>query len=221
MTRPSQLALMIALAVAVPFAAAPAFAATHDGVDHAAAQATAPAPSALAQALRTLWLGHVEATRNYLIAAHDKQADQASAAADQVVANATAIADAVAGFYGKAAGEQMLTLLAGHWGAVKAYTDASVTPDDAARTQAMADLNSNAKTIADFLSGANPNLPQPALLGLLTAHGAHHIAQIQQVVAGDMAAEAKTGEMMRAHMVVIADALADGISKQFPDKTKG
>ena len=181
---------------------------------------TTPAPSPLAQTLRTLWLGHVEATRSYLFAAHDHNATKGKAAADRVVANAKQIAGAVGSFYGKAAGDQMLTLLAGHWGAVKAYTDATFAHDDAGRTQAVADLNTNAKAIADFLSAANPNLPQPTLLSLLAAHGAHHLAQIQQVEDGDMAGEAKTWAAMRAHMIVIADAPAGGIAKQFPDKVK-
>ena len=182
--------------------------------------AMAPAPSPLAQTLRTLWLGHVEATRVYLFAAHDHNAAKSKAAADHVVANAKQIAGAVGSFYGAAAGDQMLTLLAGHWGAVKAYTDSTFAHDDAGRTQAIQNLNANAKAIADFLSGANPNLPQPVLLSLLAGHGAHHIAQIQQVEAGDIAGEAKTWEAMRAHMIVIADALAAGIAKQFPDKVK-
>ena len=219
MNRPSQLALMLSLALAVPFASMPAAACAHP-----MAQANpefAAAPSALAQTLRTLWLGHVEAVRSYLIAVHDKKPKQAAAAGEHVVANAKSIADAVGSFYGKPAGAQMLTLLAGHWGAVKAYIDASAANDDAGRNQAIQTLNGNAKDIADFLSTANPYLPQPTLLSLLTTHGAHHIAQTQQIFAGNKQAEAATWKAMRAHMVMIADALAGGIAKQFPDKVKG
>ncbi len=212
--------LVLAAALALPFAAMTSDAGAHPGHDHAAAT-TASAPSKLAQTLRTLWLGHVEAVRGYVFAAHTHDAVKSKAAADMVVANAKQIAGAVGSFYGKPAGEKMLTLLAGHWGAVKAYTDATFAHDDAGRNAAMADLNANAKQIADFLSAANPNLPQPTLLSLLTAHGAHHIAQAMEVETGDSVAEAKTWDAMKAHMVVIADALAGGIAKQFPDKVKG
>ncbi len=217
------LKLTLAIAIALPFAAMPMIASAHGATATPMAHdmATSPAPSKLAQTLRTLWLGHVEAVRSYVIAAHDHSATKSKAATDRVIANARQIAGAVGSFYGKPAGDQMLTLLAGHWGAVKAYADATFAHDDAGRTQAMANLNANAKDIADFLSGANPNLPQATLLSLLAAHGAHHITQIQQVESGDMAGEAKTWEAMRAHMVVIADALAGGIAKQFPDKVKG
>jgi hypothetical protein len=210
----------LAAALALPLAATSSIAVAHPGHDHATPTAPA-APSKLAQTLRTLWLGHVEAVRGYVFAAHAHDTSKSTKAADQVVANAKQIAGAVGSFYGKAAGEKMLSLLAGHWGAVKAYADATFAHDEAGRNQAMADLNANAKAIADFLSAANPNLPQPTLLSLLTAHGAHHIAQAMEVESGDSVAEAKTWEAMKAHMLVIADALAAGIAKQFPDKAKG
>jgi hypothetical protein len=228
MNRPLQFTFAIALAL--PLAAVSMLASACSAhaaaapIAHAAMthdMATTAAPSKLAQTLRTLWLGHVEAVRGYVFAAHDHNAAKSKAAGDHVVANAKQIAAAVGSFYGKAAGDQMMTLLAGHWGSVKAYADATFAHDDAGRTQAMNNLNANAKDIADFLSGANPNLPQPTLLSLLAAHGAHHIAQIQEVEVGDKAGEAKTWDAMRAHMVVIADALAGGIAKQFPDKVKG
>ncbi len=214
---PLLLALSLPLAFAVPVAIA------HSGAMHMAAAATAThaAPSPLAQTLRGLWLGHVEAVRAYDFAAHGHDAAKAKAAADQVVANAKQIADAVGSFYGKPAGAKMLTLLAGHWGAVKAYADATFAGDSAGQTKAMQDLDANAKQIADFLAGANPYLPQPTLLSLLTAHGAHHMLQIQQIQSGDRAGEARTWIAMKAHMDTIADALAAGISKQFPAKVKG
>jgi hypothetical protein len=55
-------------------------------------------------------------------------------------------------------------------------------------------------------------------LGLLSAHGAHHVQQNQQIAAQDWAGEARTWEAMKHHMYVIADVLGAGIAKQFPDK---
>lgn len=219
MSRPLQLALSIAITLSF---AATTFASAHAAAAPMAhARATTPAPSKLAQTLRTLWLGHVEAVRVYVFAAHDHNSAKSKAAADHVVVNARQIAAAVGSFYGKPAGDKMMGLLAGHWDAVKAYADATFAHDGSGQAQAMQNLNANAKDIADFLSGANPNLPQTTLLSLLTTHGAHHIAQDQEIEAGDAAGEAKTWEAMRAHMIVIADALAGGIAKQFPDKVKG
>jgi hypothetical protein len=124
----------------------------------------------------------------------------------------------VGGFYGDAAGKRMLELLAGHWGAVKHLTDAARAADGRGRTQAIADLTANAHGIAAFLAGANPYLPQDAVFGLLAAHGGHHVAQVDQLMAGDAKAEAATWTAMQAHMDTIADALAGAIAKQFPKK---
>ena len=196
----------------------------HEGHEHpgptvAAANGNISVKQAATRAvLRDLWVEHVFWIRNYVNASANGNARQKQVAADQVVANATAISGAIASFYGKPAGERMLALLAGHWGAVKAYSDASFGHNAAGQQQATKDLIANAKDIAAFLAKANPNLPEATLIGLLSAHGAHHIAQIQQTMQGDYVAEAKTWEAMRAHMFTIADALADALSKQFPEK---
>jgi hypothetical protein len=204
-------------------AVGPAYA--HDGVSHAPSQDAAqkqPAASVAAPklqaAMRGLWHGHVVATRDYALAVKANDAKRASRAADAVVANAKQIADAVAGFYGKPAGDQLLGLLAGHWGAVKAMTDAEHSQDKEAGAKAMSTLIGNADQIAAFLAGANPYLPADAVRGLLVAHGGHHATQISQVMKGDLKGEMATWKSMQSHMDVIADALAGAIAKQFPKK---
>ena len=186
-----------------------------------AAANTAAAPVAapkLQAALRALWHGHIVHTREYAIAVHAKQAKQAASAADAVVANAKQISAAIAGFYGKPAGDKMLELLAGHWGGVKALTDARFANDQAGQDKAMATLVTNGHDISKFLAGANPNLPEDALNALLAGHVGHHQAQIQQIMTGDTKGEQATWEAMQAHMDTLADALAGGIAKQFPAK---
>ncbi len=187
--------------------------------EHRAAAATkAPVAPKLDAALRDLWQGHVQHTRAYAIAVKAGDKTAATKAADDVVANAKQISDAVAGFYGADAGKAMLALLAGHWGGVKAMTDAEKAGDKAASAKALQDLTANAGEIAKFLSGANPYLTDDAVRGLLMAHVAHHQAQIGEIMRGDMQAEAKTWTAMQAHMNTIADALADALAKQFPAK---
>lgn len=180
--------------------------------------AAVPAAPKLDAALRALWHGHVVHTRAYALAVHAHDLAKAKAAADAVVANARQLAGAVGGFYGKPAGARMLELLAGHWGGVKALTDAGAAGDSAAQQRAMAALQSNAGEIASFLAAANPNLPESAVHGLLATHVAHHATQIQQIMAGATRDEATTWAGMQAHMDAIADALAAAIAKQFPTK---
>ena len=206
---------MAAPAPAAMTAAPPAEAASATQAPAAAAPVAAPK---LQAAMRDLWHDHIVHARDYALAVHARNAAEAKTAADAVVANAKDISHAVAGFYGKAGGDRMLELLGGHWGAVKALTDARAKSDGAAADKAMADLTANASEIAKFLAGANPNLPENDVRGLLLAHGAHHAQQIQQVMAGDTTGEAATWSAMQKHMDAIADALAAAIAKQFPDK---
>jgi hypothetical protein len=169
-------------------------------------------------ALRDLWVGHIFWVRNVVLATKYSDADAAKVAEDKVVENAKAIGDAIASIYGKEAGDKLFGLLAGHYGAVKGYMTAAFAGNADAKGAAVEKLKKNAEEIATFLSSANPNWPKQTLVGLLMAHGAHHIAQIDQVNIKDFSAEAKTSDDMKKHIYVIADALAGGIVKQFPKK---
>jgi hypothetical protein len=212
--------LAICAALAFPFTALAHNGETHAATPAVAAPAAAPSAklAATQAALRDLWVEHVFWIRNYVQASADHHDAEKKVAADQVVANATAISGAIASYYGKPAGDQMLTLLAGHWTAVKDYSDATFAKDAAAQKTATTHIVDNAKAIAAFLAKANPYLPEATLVGLLSAHGAHHIAQIGQLSKGDYAGEAQTWKAMRLHMFTIADALAGALAKQFPAK---
>ena len=204
-------ALTLAAAIATPLTTPVAFAAP-------AADAAAPASPKLHATMRELWQGHAQTTREYAMAVKAGDAAAEMKATDAVVANAKKIADAVGSFYGDAAGKKTLDLLAGHWGGVKALTDAQKTGDTAGVTKAMQDLSSNADDIAKFFSGANPNLPESAVKGLFVSHAGHHQMLTGEIMKGDTAAADKTWSAMQAHMNTIADALSDGIAKQFPAK---
>ena len=203
-------ALMLAAAAALPLTPAVALAAP--------ATEAAPASPKLHATMRELWQGHASTTREYALAVKSGDAAAGKKSADAVVANAKQIAEAVGSFYGDAAGKKTLELLAGHWGGVKALTDAQKTNDAAGVTKAMQDLAANADEIAKFFSGANPNLPENAVKGLFVTHAAHHQQLTGEIMKGDAAGAGKTWAAMQAHMNTIADALSDGIAKQFPAK---
>ena len=207
-----------ALTALVLAAAGPVFA--HEGAEHAAAPAASVTPALVATraALRDLWVGHVFWVRNVVDARFAGNTARAAAAEKEVVANAKSIAGAIEPFYGKPASERLFALLAGHWQAISAYLDGARAGDEEATKGAMGRLLANADEIAKFLSGANPNLPYDTVRGLLAAHGSHHVQQISQFKAGQWDAEARTWAAMKDHMYVIADALADAIAKQFPDR---
>ena len=169
-------------------------------------------------ALRDLWVEHIFWIRSYVLASHAGDQAQSKVAETEVVANAEALANTIAPFYGQPAADAFFKLLAGHWGAVRDYDTATVAKSQSGQSKAGASLTSNAQEIAKFLSGANPYLPEDAVFSLLAAHGAHHVAQINQIASGDFQGESATWHAMRKHVMAIGDATVDALGKQFPDK---
>ena len=179
---------------------------------------TPPTETELRLALRDLWSGHASWVRSYVVASHYGDVAAAEASEAKVVENARSLADAIIPLYGKDASNRLFELLAGHYGAIKEYQAARSGTSDDARKAAIGKLTSNAGAIADFLDGANPNLPKSAVLPLLMAHGGHHLQQIDAFHSKDFKAEAEIWDAMVKHMNTIADAMAGAFVKQFPEK---
>jgi hypothetical protein len=217
--RRSFLTYAIAAAAIVPLSGA---AIAHDKpftkVSSSAEKARNQKTIQIAESLRELWLGHIFWVRNVSVAAIDRNDLAAKVAEQQAVANAKAIAASIEPFYGAAAKESFFKLLAGHYGAVKAYLVATVAGEPVAQGRATQTITSNAEEIAIFLSKANPYLPKDAVNALLLAHGSHHIQQIQQLKDRQYEAEAQTWEEMKNHVYQIANATADALAKQFAKK---
>jgi len=181
----------------------------------------APASAQVAEtgaALRDLWVGHIFWVRNVVVDTFAGNKKAAAEAEKEVVVNAKAIAGAIEPYYGKEASEKLFDLLAGHYGAVKQYLEATAADSKTKQGTAFNNLTGNASEIAKFLSDANPNLPYATLNGLLLAHGGYHIQQIKQLHGKQYVEEAQTWEAMKNQIYVIADALAGAIAKQFPGK---
>jgi hypothetical protein len=80
-------------------------------------------------------------------------------------------------------------------------------------------MASNADDIDAFFIGVNPDhLPKYTIRGLIAAHGAHHVLQINQYKKKEYAKLEETWPMMRQHVYIIADTLTTALSKQFPEK---
>ncbi len=169
-------------------------------------------------ALRDFWIGHIFWVRGVVIGTKYDNKDEAKVAEEQVVANAKALAGSITPYYGKEAADKLFGLLAGHYGAIKDYMNASYSENKETKDSAVDKLKKNADEIATFLSSANPNWSKDVLLSALIAHGGHHMAQIDEINLKDFSGEAKTWDAMKNHIYVIADVLANGIVKQFPKK---
>ena len=174
--------------------------------------------SELQLAMRDLWTGHIFWIRSEGIAAHYDDQRGAEIASNEAVENARAIADAVIPFYGQQAADQLFSLLGGHYGAVKAYMTASYAGVEKDERSSKKALVSNARELAAFLSKANPYLPKNEVMGLLIAHGGHHVKQIEAIRDSDFSTEAEVWEAMLDHIYAISDALSGALAKQFPEK---
>ena len=168
-------------------------------------------------ALRKLWSDHVIWTREYIIAAVAGTPD-AAAAAGRLLTNQEDIGAAVAGFYGQAAGDRLTGLLKEHIMIAVDLVAAAKEGDQAGFARHDARWTSNIEAIAGFLSAANPNWPEKDVLDLLSLHLKLTKDEAVARLNGDWAADIKAFDDIFTEIMVLADALNDGLAAQFPER---
>lgn len=191
------------------------------GCAHEWGSVSAPHPATVADmqgVLRDQWSRHLFWIRNVVLDNATNDLRSRDFAENAVAVNAREIARTFTPFYGEAASEQLFTLLAKHYDAIKAYSEATVSRNTRQQDAALAQFASNTDEIATFLSGANPHLPKDTVRGLFATHVNHHVAQIIKFQERDYAGEEETWPVMQHHIYVIADALTAALAKQFPAK---
>src|SRR2546425_987994 len=165
------LKLLVVVVVSAVWLVPNASAAQRD--DHARHAVTKAAHGGAAAELRTsmrkLWTDHVVWTRDYIIAAVDDKPD-AMAAANRLMKNQEDIGNAVAVYYGPAAGQQLTSLLKQHISIAVDLITAAKAGDKTAQKQADDRWQQNAVDIATFLSKANPNWPRATLIDMMKMH---------------------------------------------------
>ena len=173
---------------------------------------------ALKDGMRKLWADHVVWTRNYIVAAVADD-PSASAVATRLLRNQDDIGNAIAPYYGAAAGARLTSLLKDHITIAVDLVGAAKAGDNAKVADADRRWKQNAQDIATFLSGANPNWPRATLVSMLNDHLAlttqEATARIQKRWTDDI----NTFDRIFDQAMHMADALSDGIIKQFPGKT--
>ena len=179
--------------------------------------ARSDAAGQLRQDMRKLWTDHTVWTRDYIIAAVADQPD-AHAAAGRLMKNQEDIGNAIAKYYGAPAGQQLTTLLKEHISIAVDLIKAAKANDKAAQTQADAKWHQNASAIADFLSKANPNWPKATLLAMMNTHLSTTTDEVVARLTKNWDADVRAFDKVYTHILAMADALTDGIVKQFPAK---
>jgi len=182
--------------------------------------ANSDAAITLKQDMRKLWTDHVVWTRDYIIAATQSQPD-ATAALNRLMKNQDDIGNAVAKFYGASAGGQLTTLLKEHIAVAGDIVKAAMAGDKAKQKAADDKWHQNATQISDFLSKANPNWPRATLLDMMNKHLSTTSTELVARLGKDWEGDVRAFDAVYDHILHMADALSDGIIKQFPEKFGG
>ena len=173
----------------------------------------------LHQDMRKLWTDHTVWTRDYVVAAVDDRPD-AQAAAKRLMKNQEDIGNAVAPYYGQAAGQQLTSLLKQHIAIAVDLIKAAKAGDQAAQKVANDKWHQNAVDIATFLSKANPHWSSGVLVNMMKMHLATTTDEVVARLKHDWDADVRAYDAVYNHILMMADALSDGIVKQFPERFK-
>jgi nicotinamidase-related amidase len=182
-------------------------------------QFTAPPSDAavnLHLAMRKLWEDHITWTRLYIVSAVAGLPDT-DATTQRLLQNQVDIGNAIKPYYGAAAGDQLASLLKDHILGAAALLTAAKARDNAGVQAASDKWYANANDIAGFLSSANPkNWPLSALQADMKTHLDQTLAEAVDHLKGNYTADVADYEMVHEHILMMADALSDGIIAQFP-----
>ena len=173
--------------------------------------------STLRQDMRKLWSDHVIWTRDYIVAAVGDQPD-AQAAAGRLMKNQEDIGAAVAHYYGRPAGDKLTELLKEHIAIAVDIIKFAKAGDKAAQQQADVKWHRNGEAIAEFLSKANPNWPRATLVAMMNTHLATTTDEVVARLTKNWDADVRAFDAVYNHILMMADALTDGILKQHPQK---
>jgi len=170
--------------------------------------------------MRKLWTDHTTWTRIYIMEAVGDQPD-AQAAAGRLMKNQEDIGNAVAAYYGKAAGDKLTSLLKEHISIAVDIIKFAKAGDKANQSASDAKWKKNADDIADFLAKANPNWPKATLASMMAKHLQTTTDEVVARLTKNWDGDVKAYDAVYDHILTMADALTDGIIKQFPQKFSG
>jgi hypothetical protein len=169
----------------------------------------------LRQGMRDLWADHVVWTRAYIVAAVADDPSASSALA-RLMRNQEELGSAIAPYYGGPAGARLTALLKEHISIAGELVGAAKARDDAKVKGADARWHRNAEEIATFLSEANPNWNRGDLVRMLNEHLALTTQEATLRLQKNWREDTATFDRIYDQAMMMADALSDGVIRQFP-----
>jgi hypothetical protein len=168
--------------------------------------------------MRKLWEDHITWTRLYIVTATADLPDK-DATAQRLLQNQVDIGGAVKPFYGDDAGNRLTALLKDHILGAVAVLDAAKAGDMARLDAANKQWYANADDIAVFLSAANPrSWPADTMKAQMKMHLDLTLQEAVDHLGARYADDVRDYDRVHDHILMLADALSDGIIAQFPDR---
>jgi hypothetical protein len=141
--------------------------------------------------------------------------DEATA---RLLRNQEDIGNAIIPFYGQPVGAKLTELLKQHIMGAVDLVAAAKAGDQKKFAEADKKWTQNADEIAAFLSGANPNWPKKDVTDLLYLHLKLTKEEATAILTKKWNEAVKKFDEIYTEIFVLADALTEGIIKQFPNK---
>ncbi|WP_028400727.1 glycosyl transferase [Ectobacillus panaciterrae] len=167
--------------------------------------------------LRKLWIDHTIWTRGYIVSSLAGLEDQDRVLV-RLLKNQEDIGNAIKPYYGNDAGNKLAKLLKEHIILAGKVVEAAKSGNKASLDKYNKEWYKNADDIAQFLSSANPNWSKQKLKNLLYVHLQLVTDQAVARIKKDWTADILAFDKGEDHIIVLADAITDGIVKQFPNK---
>ncbi|WP_298473627.1 glycosyltransferase [Psychrobacillus sp. FSL K6-4046] len=167
--------------------------------------------------IRKLWTDHVMWTRLYIVSTLEGLDDQEKVLA-RLLENQEDIGNAFKPYYGEAPGNKLTELLKDHILLAGKVVDAAKSGNNANFERYNKEWYKNADDIADFLSKANPNLPNEELKEFLEMHLELITEDVKARLAKDWDSSIIALDKGIDHILKLADTLSNGVVKQFPNK---